>query len=764
MLGGHVRGITLGLAVTLLALLGIAEAALGQMDPDSGWDERFFPNGVSGEVAAFALGGGTVYVGGTFMSAGPVAAANIAAWHGESWSSLGGGTNGPVAAIAVNGAVVYVGGTFSMAGNTSAANIARWDGNEWSALGSGTDFAVQALAMFEGDLHAAGKFRMAGGVAANRVARWDGESWTPLGTGTDGEVRALAVLGGRLCAGGDFATAGGTQASNVACWDGQGWEALGKPPFDVVATLLVDGSSLWAGGNAFGPQVARWDGANWTAFEKLDRDPFSEVRALALFQGALYAGGNFRSIRLFSNLVVLEGTQWTPLGNLVGDVNALAAKAEELYTGGRLLEANDLSVNGVVRWDGRDWLALGSPTIRQRPPGIGFAGNGTDVFTGGQPWGGADSTNAILSWNGTNWISIGTVSGILTPSITRLALADSGLYVAGSFTFVQAEPAKGLAHWDGDMWAGISDDPLPVFARAMVFHAGDLYIAANFAGNKRPAVLRWDGSTFSQLGLFEPTALATNGADLFAGGSSDRVNTSVVRWTGSDWEPLGATFRGDVEAIAAEGSDLYIGGSFAAIDGTSVNHIAMWDGEAWGPLGEGTDGNVTAIAMIDGNLYAGGAFAMAGGVGASKIARWDGSAWASLGTGLTGGAGAFALCAHGTDLFVNGDFGMAGGKPSSGFAIWHTTPRAPSTPTPTEGPATATPTRQATLTPAASCAGDCDGGGNVAINELVVCVNVALSSAAVSSCRPCDLNADSQVTINELIAAVNSALSGCPAG
>ena len=60
-----------------------------------------------------------------------------------------------------------------------------------------------------------------------------------------------------------------------------------------------------------------------------------------------------------------------------------------------------------------------------------------------------------------------------------------------------------------------------------------------------------------------------------------------------------------------------------------------------------------------------------------------------------------------------------------------------------------------------TCAGDCDSGGAVAINELVICVNIALGSAAVTGCAPCDVNGDESVAINELIAAVNAALGGC---
>lgn len=76
--------------------------------------------------------------------------------------------------------------------------------------------------------------------------------------------------------------------------------------------------------------------------------------------------------------------------------------------------------------------------------------------------------------------------------------------------------------------------------------------------------------------------------------------------------------------------------------------------------------------------------------------------------------------------------------------------------TPTE---TCAPTP--TVTPIAACIGDCNGDGYVLVNELIVGVNVALDSAALSTCPAFDINADGHVVVNELIQAVNKALTGC---
>ena len=64
-------------------------------------------------------------------------------------------------------------------------------------------------------------------------------------------------------------------------------------------------------------------------------------------------------------------------------------------------------------------------------------------------------------------------------------------------------------------------------------------------------------------------------------------------------------------------------------------------------------------------------------------------------------------------------------------------------------------------TPAPACVGDCDGSGAVAINELIIGVNIALGSQALTACPSFDPNHDGMVAINELIAAVNNALGGC---
>jgi hypothetical protein len=84
-------------------------------------------------------------------------------------------------------------------------------------------------------------------------------------------------------------------------------------------------------------------------------------------------------------------------------------------------------------------------------------------------------------------------------------------------------------------------------------------------------------------------------------------------------------------------------------------------------------------------------------------------------------------------------------------------------PTPTVTPTGPTATPTPTGTPGL-CAGDCDGSGEVTINELITLVNLALENSQVSACQPGDVNGDQTITINEIISAVTKALAGCTGG
>jgi hypothetical protein len=66
---------------------------------------------------------------------------------------------------------------------------------------------------------------------------------------------------------------------------------------------------------------------------------------------------------------------------------------------------------------------------------------------------------------------------------------------------------------------------------------------------------------------------------------------------------------------------------------------------------------------------------------------------------------------------------------------------------------------------AQSCGGDCDGGGAVTIDELVVGVRIVLGDLPVADCTALDAEGDGEVGVADVVAAVGHLLAGdCAAG
>jgi hypothetical protein len=132
-----------------------------------------------------------------------------------------------VLALAVYDGRLIAGGSFTTAGDVAASRVAAWDGSSWSALGEGVDDRVWALLVYDGNLIAAGEFTTAGGDPANRVASWNGDNWSSLGSGVNRRVWSLAAYDNKLILGGEFTFAGSEVSGRLAQW-------TKKDPTDVV--------------------------------------------------------------------------------------------------------------------------------------------------------------------------------------------------------------------------------------------------------------------------------------------------------------------------------------------------------------------------------------------------------------------------------------------------------------------------------------------------------------------------------------------------
>lgn len=324
---------------------------------------------------------------------------------------------------------------------------------------------------------------------------------------------------------------------------------------------------------------------------------------------------------------------------LDGNVYALVVDgAGNLYAGGAFSHAGGVVANGIAKWDGHEWSALGTGMNDiVLSLAVDAAGH---VYAGG--WfttAGGVAAQHVARWDGTSWAALG--EGV-DAAAQALAVDGAGrLYAAGGFTLAGTVIANGIAKWDGVAWSALgSGMDFAVYALA-VDHADNLYAGGYFT---------------------------------LAGGIPAN---SIAKWNGSAWSALGTGIDNSVYALALDAAGhVYAGGDFSSAGGIEAYGIAKWNGVAWSALGGGLYGPAFALAAdTTGNLYVGGGFTSADGVVASCTAKWDGGEWRSLGTGMTAPSSvapyvaALALDGVSGRLHAGGAFASAGGTPSSNIAV-----------------------------------------------------------------------------------------------
>jgi hypothetical protein len=448
---------------------------------------------------------------------------------------------------------------------------------------------------------------------------------------------------------------------------------------------------------------------------------------------------------------------WTPglfpapqLG-LAAPVNALAqfddgsGSGPALYVGGRFLTGGGVELNGIAKWTGSSWEALGTgmdassagvlTTVSDLIVFDDGSGSGPALYAGGDfITAGGVVVNGVAKWEGSSWAALGTgldATGVgVVPSVNAMAVFDDGsgsgpaLYVGGRFTSAGGLQASRIAKWDGASWSAVG---------------------GGMNGNVLALTVFDDG---------------TGGPGLYAaGGFTDAGGmpaNRIAKWDGSSWTAVGAGTNDSVSALtifddAGGGPALYAGGWFTSAGGMPANRIAKWDGASWSPLGSGMIGGAVYDLTVfdDGSgsgpaLYAGGAFFGAGGVPASRVAKWDGAMWSPLGTGVSaGGELPFVNTLFAVDddggtpaLYAGGGFISAGDAPSWFVARWA---GCPSVQTP--------------------CPGDTNGDGVVNFADL----NAVLASFGQSGASiPGDVNADGRVDFADLNLVLSNFGLPCP--
>jgi hypothetical protein len=610
----------------LAHILAGGEVAEWSPDPDN-------------RVHALALAGGTLYVGGQFdaIAGQPrsmIAALDVATGQATSWDpSATGGlyTYRVIAALALRGDTVCVGGNFTSIGGQPRRFLAAVDARTGQALAwdPNPDEKVNAIALSENSVYVGGLFSQIGGrprylVAAVDLATGAATDWDPHITNRRREywepppnVMTLFLRGNTVFIGGLLDSIGGQFRSGLGVVDAAtaavtGWDARpsGGFPYSYVRALAARADTIYVGGyfsNIRGVARICLAGLDATTAAPTEWDPRpnDEVNAIALDENCIYAAGNYHTLGTWQtrfNLAALDlttgrPTDWNPDPNgLI--VEALAVKDGVVYAGGDFTSIGGQARSGIAALDavsgaGTAWNpnangAVGAIVVRGDTL---YAGGG---FTriGGQPrsyLAALDAaTGLVTSWNP-------SVAG--PASIYSMALSGNTIFVGGDFAAIGARRRVGVAAVDATTGA---DRPWRADANgwvnALAMSGDRLYVAGRFdtiAGEPRTSLAALDAAT----------------------GTVAPWNPRAVKLSASYGPPR-------IHAIAALGHDIYVGGDIARLGGQPRVGFAavddsVGDATGWNP---GADAIAWSLNASGSTLFVGGKFRTIGGLPTASLA------------------------------------------------------------------------------------------------------------------------------------------------
>jgi hypothetical protein len=368
----------------------------------------------------------------------------------------------------------------------------------------------------------------------------------------------------------------------MALYDGSAWSALpggGLQTFDlygnscpwVSAMAEYQGDVYVAGGFAAAGTraatcLARWDGSRWSEVAGGGQAVNGIVEALAYWDGKLVAGGFLVSAGewVVDNVAVLDGGRWAPMGAGVnGYIREIVPYERGIVAAGYIWSVNGVQTRGIAAWDGSEWSGLGS--------GLGD-GDGDalavwegDIVAGGRFERAGDvAARNVARWDGAAWAPMGPG---LDGRVEDLEVHEGVLYAAGEFS-------GGVARWVDGRWQSIRGN----------FGGGvaDLQSTPNgLYACGRGGLWLWveDVSWWHPVSEERTTRLGIHKGDLLAAGAFTIPGfpgtVGLIRLVGESWLPVEGAPQSRISAIAANGLELAVGGTFRYASGLPAWGVAL---------------------------------------------------------------------------------------------------------------------------------------------------------------------------------------------
>lgn len=528
--------------------------------------------------------------------------------------------------------------------------------------------------------------------------------------GTNGPVNAAVLVNDTLYIGGRFTAVGPASSRMVALDAGSGAPDPEFPWFDgQVSAIAPDGAGGWFVGGSFSHvnDIARAGLVH--LFSDMSIDPQwnpgtdGYVQTIAVLGQMVYISGDFNSVagEARPRLAALDAvsgalTPWASNTKLNGLIYAMTASGSTVYIGGDF--GSRVAALDATTGDIRSWNAFANNTV------LALLVHDNTLYIGGifanasglaRPGVAAlDATTGMV----TNWNPGVNPGGW----VFSLAVSGNTVYIGGWFSQVGGQPRKNLAAIDRTTglptaWQSDTDDGVFALATddARVYAGGEFTSVGGQARNRIAAIDAISGETLTwnpNLTDGRVQAITLQGNTVYAGGSFSIIggqrhdNLAAIDLTtgrAADWRADVSYLNDDpVQALAVDGANLYVGGTFQAINGqprTSLGAVDLATGAPtpWSPAIAdpilSAPMIVRALAIGDGIVYFGGRFSSVGGQARNNIAAVDAAtgavtAWHPQSEGEVGD-----MLRRGDTLYVTGIWAIPSGGPYSLVALDATT-------------------------------------------------------------------------------------------
>ncbi len=513
---------------------------------------------------------------------------------------------------------LYLGGAFAEINDMPFNHIARWDGSAWQSVGD-VDWerfrSVNSITASSDKLYVAGSYTdVLGEPTPYGLAIWDGAAWDTFEDANASLTGAgkVAVLGDSIFVRGnlldpDFGDSD-TGFFSLVMFDGQSWQPIrgriDRSPLVGQVDLVVHEEELIVG---YSQAVQRLTPEGLRSLDRPNRGLNGIVEDMAVDEdGLLYVVGDFNEAGGQPSVAVArwDGVSWETYGATfdgaldmvtVGDQVVYAASVSPLFP--RATQVNGVPLTSIAMLKAGTWAPvpalLGSGAAQTI---LDMYADGDDLYVAGNLKDENDNSTPLVKWDGQSWSDI---SGGFTFDfdVFDVTVAETDVYVAGSFKQGANAPASYIARWDGTAWQAVGNDDFPDSIILNLEVAGDVIYASSFT-----QTYRWENGVWEDLG-FMSSEVALRDASIFAGGAQISLPevimpaencqfnvTGIVEYVDDEVQALGSgtyfcnppDFLLDwgenrvVKAIELTEKGIFMGGQFTYAGGFPSNYIGYW--------------------------------------------------------------------------------------------------------------------------------------------------------------------------------------------